>query len=212
MEHFGLDIGNAVLGAYRPLPSQDAFHKSRARFKCFIGPVGSGKTKALCAEAVRVALKNPGRTGLLGAPTYPMLRDVTLTTLVGILEGSAIPYDLNKSAFTIRLTETGSTILFRSLDDHERLRGTNLAWFGIDELTYTSQEAWLRLEARLRDPQAETLMGFGAGTPRGFDWVHYCPVRSRIESAGWGDRVSFHGMLGAQRLASSVLKDPYNGS
>lgn len=171
MEHFRLDIRNTLVG-YRPLPSQDAFHASKARFKCFIGPVGSGKTKALCAEAVRVALENVGRTGLLGAPTYPMLRDVTLTTLVGILEGSAIPYDLNKSAFTIRLLETGSTILFRSLDDHERLRGTNLAWFGIDELTYTSEEAWLRLEARLRDPQAETLMGFGAGTPRGFDWVY----------------------------------------
>ncbi len=29
--------------------------------------------------------------------------------------------------------------------------------------------------------------------------VHYCPVRSRIESAGWGDRVSFHGSLMAAR-------------
>ena len=28
---------------------------------------------------------------------------------------------------------------------------------------------------------------------------HYCPVRSRIESAGWGDRVSFHGSLMAAR-------------
>ena len=29
--------------------------------------------------------------------------------------------------------------------------------------------------------------------------AHYCPVRSRIESAGWGDRVSFHGSLMAAR-------------
>ena len=29
--------------------------------------------------------------------------------------------------------------------------------------------------------------------------LHYCPVRSRIESAGWGDRVSFHGSLMAAR-------------
>jgi hypothetical protein len=166
-----LDIGDTLLG-YKPLRSQDAFHRSESRFKCFIGPVGSGKTKALCAEAIRVALENPGGTGLLGAPTYPMLRDVTLTTLMSLLEGSGIRYDLNKSAFTIRFLETGATVLFRSLDDHERLRGTNLAWFGIDEITYTSEEAWLRLEARLRDPQAESLMGFGAGTPRGFDWVY----------------------------------------
>lgn len=166
-----LDISKTLLG-YKPLRSQDLFHRSESRFKCFIGPVGSGKTKALCAEAIRVALENPGGTGLLGAPTYPMLRDVTLTTLVSLLEGSGIRYDLNKSAFTIRFLETGAAVLFRSLDAHERLRGTNLAWFGIDEITYTSEEAWLRLEARLRDPQAESLMGFGAGTPRGFDWVY----------------------------------------
>ena len=37
--------------------------------------------------------------------------------------------------------------------EFERLRGTNLAWFGLDELTYTPEEAWLRLEGRLRDPR-----------------------------------------------------------
>ena len=44
------------------------------------------------------------------------------------------------------------------MDDFERLRGTNLAWFGLDELTYTAEEAWLRLEGRLRDPRASRLV------------------------------------------------------
>ena len=35
------------------------------------------------------------------------------------------------------------------------------------------------------------------GLPKTMD--HYCPVRSRIESAGWCDRVSFHGSLMAAR-------------
>ena len=65
-----------------------------------------------------------------------------------------------------------SRILFRSLDEYERLRGTSLAWFGVDELTYVPEQAWLRLEARLRDPKASLLGGFGVGTPQGFDWVH----------------------------------------
>ena len=63
-------------------------------------------------------------------------------------------------------------MLFRSLDEYERLRGTNLAWFGIDEMTYCPEEAWTRLEARLRDPKAKVLCGFGVWTPKGFDWVH----------------------------------------
>jgi hypothetical protein len=48
-----------------------------------------------------------------------------------------------------------------------------LAWFGVDELTYTPEDAWLRLEARLRDPGATRKRGFAVWTPKGFDWVYY---------------------------------------
>lgn len=58
------------------------------------------------------------------------------------------------------------------MDDFERLRGTNLAWLGLDELTYTKKESWLRLQGRLRDPLATEQCGFAAWTARGYDWVH----------------------------------------
>ncbi len=58
------------------------------------------------------------------------------------------------------------------MDDFERLRGTNLAWFGLDELTYTPQPVWSRLEGRLRDPKATKLCGFAVWTPKGYDWVY----------------------------------------
>lgn len=134
--------------------------------------MGSGKSEALCQEAIRLSYLNPGRLGLLGAPTYPMLRDATQTTLLEILGKNAIPYELNKAENVLVIKDTRSRIVFRSLDDFERLRGTNLAWFGVDELTYTAEEAWLRLEARLRDPKATRLCGFGVWTPKGHDWVY----------------------------------------
>jgi len=65
-----------------------------------------------------------------------------------------------------------SRIIFRPVDDFERLRGTNLAWFGLDELTYSPEGAWLRLEGRLRDPLADRLCGFAVWTPKGYDWVY----------------------------------------
>ncbi|MCL5746524.1 MAG: hypothetical protein M1541_21765, partial [Acidobacteria bacterium] len=151
----GRDTGTGVRVrsiAYRPLPSQWKFHSTKARFKGFSGPIGSGKSQALCQEAIKLSYLNAGRLGLLGAPTYPMLRDATLTAFLEILGQSSIPYDLNKAENVLTLKDTGSRILFRSLDEFERLRGTNLAWFGVDELTYTAEEAWLRLEGRLRDP------------------------------------------------------------
>jgi hypothetical protein len=157
---------------YSQLPSQKQFHDSTARFKGFSGPIGSGKSAALCQEAIRLAIQNPGRTGLIGAPTYPMLRDATLLSLLETLRENTIPFDLNKADNVLTIRESRSRILLRSVDEFERLRGTNLAWFGIDELTYTQEEAWLRLEGRLRDPKATRHCGFAVWTPRGFDWVH----------------------------------------
>ena len=157
--------------AYDPLPSQKSFHDLTARFKGFSGPIGSGKSQALCQEAIRLSYLNPRRMGLLGAPTYQMLRDATQATLFEILDSNRIPYEHNKAENTLRMKDTGSRIVFRPVDEFERLRGTNLAWFGLDELTYTPEAAWLRLEGRLRDPKAQRLCGFAVWTPKGYDWV-----------------------------------------
>ncbi len=143
-----------------------------ARFKGFSGPIGCGKSQALCQEAVKLSYLNQGRTGLLGAPTYPMLRDATQSTLFEILDANRIPYDHNKGENTVVMRDTRSRILFRAVEEFDRLRGTNLAWFGLDELTYTQEEAWLVLEGRLRDAKATRLCGFAAWTPKGFDWVY----------------------------------------
>lgn len=166
---------------YGALPSQSRFHQSKARFKGFSGPIGSGKSQALCQEAIRLAYVNKGRLGLLGAPTYPMLRDATQTTLFEILDRSGIPYEHSKAENTVALTDTGSRILFRPVEEFDRLRGINLAWFGLDELTYTQEDAWVVLEGRLRDPKATRLCGFACWTPRGFDWVYRRFMQERVE-------------------------------
>jgi hypothetical protein len=157
---------------YRPLPSQRRFHQSRARFKALCGPVGTGKSKALCQEALRLTYQNPKCMGLMGAPTLRMLRDATLEQFLSICRGADLRYEWNASEAVLTFRDTRAVVIFRSLDNCERLRGPNLAWFGVDELTYTEPEAWLRLEARLREPRARRLCGFAAFTPKGFDWVY----------------------------------------
>src|SRR5713226_9954342 len=82
---------------YSPLPSQKRFHSSQARFKGFSGPIGSGKSQALCHEAIKLSYLNRGRVGLIGAPTYPMLRDATLTSFTAILTTNRIPYEYLKA-------------------------------------------------------------------------------------------------------------------
>src|SRR5205823_5786199 len=80
--------------------------------------------------------------------------------LLEILEWNAIPHEWNRAENFLVLKETRSRILFRAVEEFERLRGSNLAWFGLDELTYAPEAAWLRLEGRLRDPRATKLCGF----------------------------------------------------
>ncbi|MBK5293251.1 MAG: hypothetical protein JJE04_16450 [Acidobacteriia bacterium] len=152
-----------------------------ARFKGFSGPIGSGKSQALCQEAIRLSYVNAGRAGLIGAPTYPMLRDATQAAFLEVLSQNELPYELNKANQTLTMKDTGSKIIFRALGDFDRLRGTNLAWFGVDELTYTAEEAWLRLEGRLRDPKAKLLCGFAVWTPKGNDWVYRRFLANTVE-------------------------------
>ena len=166
---------------YTPLPSQKLFRDSKARFKGFSGPIGSGKSQALCQEAIRLSYLNSGRTGLIGAPTYPMLRDATQAAFLEALDRNGIPYDFNRGENFLVFKETRSKVLFRAVEEFERLRGSNLAWFGLDELTYTSQDAWLRLEGRLRDPKATRLCGFAVWTPKGYDWVYERFIAKKIE-------------------------------
>ena len=110
-----------------------------------------------------------------------MLRDATLTSFLEYLNTYELPYEFNKSESVLVMKDTGSRIYFRAVDEFERLRGTNLAWFGLDELSYTAEEAWLRLEGRLRDPLATQLCGFGVWTPKGFDWVYKRFIRDCVD-------------------------------
>jgi len=99
-----------------------------------------------------------------------MLRDATLATLFDILNTNLIPYEYTKSDNVLTMVDTQSRVLCRSIDEFERLRGTNLAWFALDELTYSPEAAWLVLEGRLRDPKASRLCGFAVWTPKSYDW------------------------------------------
>ena len=81
---------------YPRLPSQERFHASEARFKGFSGPVGSGKSVALCREAARLAIVNNGRMGLIGAPTYPTdVNDKPFNKVINLPQASWTPSNLN---------------------------------------------------------------------------------------------------------------------
>jgi hypothetical protein len=161
-----------------------SFQALPERFKGFSGPVGSGKSAALCFEAIALAYINEGRQGMLAAPTFAMLRDASQRSLAQLLDEQDVEFELKKADGELIIKAPASIILLRSLDEPERLRGTNLAWFGIDELSYGSEEAWVRLEARLRDPKAARLCGFAVWTPQGHDWIYKRFIHTPVTGYG----------------------------
>lgn len=154
------------------LPSQERAHRLQSKYRGYSGPVGSGKTLWLCDAMIILGYKNQGRTGLLGAPTYPMLRDASLKTMFDRLDHYKVPFEFKKSEWRLILKDPRTSILCRAVENFDRLRGTNLAFFGLDETSYCPENAWLMLEARMRDPLATETAGLGAWTPKGFDWIY----------------------------------------
>ena len=107
------------------IPRQLEFLKLENRFKAYIGGIGSGKTYAGTVQSLIESARYPKTTGLIVAPTYPMIRDVVLTTVFNVFPREIIrKYLETKHELTLL---NGSKILFRSADKPDKLRGLNLS-------------------------------------------------------------------------------------
>ncbi|PYT32100.1 MAG: hypothetical protein DMG58_10805 [Acidobacteria bacterium] len=158
---------------------------------------------------IKLSYINAGRVRLIGSLTYPMLRDATLATLFDILNANFISYDYSKGDNVLTMTDTGSRVLCRSVDEFERLRGTNLARFALDELTYTPEAAWMVLEGRLRDPKPSGCADLGSGRQKVTTGSTESSYQSRCEATTRPNRAardwcrSFFQTLGGYGIAAT---------
>lgn len=158
-----------MTGIYRTVelyPKQFDFVVSQARRVAFIGGIGSGKTLGGCIKALTQS-DEPDGVGLVTAPTYPMLRDVTWRTMID-LAGDNIA-DVVRSEMLLRL-RTGFEMMFRSADNPDRLRGPNVSWFFMDEGALCSDMAWRIGVGRCRRG-GKARSAWLTTTPKGRNWV-----------------------------------------
>jgi len=150
--------------------AQYDFLASPARFRAFVGGVGSGKTYAGCLAALMAA--KTSERGAVVAPTYPMLKDAVIPTWNELAEGGMA--DFNKAEMRC-VMNNGAEVLFRSADKPDRLRGTNLGWFHMDEAALSGENVLDILMGRLRLAPGR---GWITTTPRGRNWVYKTFVES----------------------------------
>lgn len=122
------------------------FWSDPSRQRLFCGGIGAGKTFAGAIEIVN----QPNNTlGIVVAPTYPMLKDSTLRTFLELYESSGLITSFNRTDMTMTL-KGNRTILWRSADKPDKLRGPNAGWAWMDEGFFCDESAYSVLLGRLR--------------------------------------------------------------
>jgi predicted phage terminase large subunit-like protein len=131
----------------------------------FVGGIGSGKTRAGVIEAFR---QPPNSTGMIIAPTFPMLREATLETFLELSRSAGILKDFKAGDMTAELLGNRK-VIFMSGQNPERLRGPNIGWFMLDEAAMLPEIVWNVMIGRLRRQPAR---GWAVTTPRGKNWLY----------------------------------------
>lgn len=138
---------------YDLLPAQKKFyeidHNYGTDIALYQGGFGSGKTFSGSLLGILLALRYPGIRGLVGAQTYALLRDTTLQTYFEHIEKMGLNVKYIKSEGKL-IFDNGSEILFRHLEEDDKLKSLNLGFVEIEEMSDVPYATFKMLLGRLR--------------------------------------------------------------
>lgn len=190
---------------YKPLRIFHGFHTATTRTRLIVGGYGSGKSTALCAEAIALGFEHPGAEFLVMRKTVPSLAATTERIFIGLLPQEFLDQCEIKRAGNhlnyIRFPN-GSLYWFRGCDDWKKHRSMNLAFIVWDEADEFSPEDFDGLQSRVRQetptPEARRLGhkritrngNILACNPWGHNWIWQYFVdehnsKHRFDSACW---------------------------
>lgn len=174
---------------YKPLAVHAPFHQSTAYERAAFGGYGSGKSYALCAEALAMGLEQPGSEILIARKTVTALRDTTEAIFVGILSSSP---ELWKACETKRMGNhyseitlpNGTLYRFRGMDNWMKHKSLSLAAIFYDEADELNEEIYAGMMSRVRQTKPTTAareLGFtdpitrrcivSSSNPAGHNWL-----------------------------------------
>lgn len=171
-----MNIGSLALNP----GAQTDFVLGEEKFSLFSGGLGSGKTFAGLLRMLKFLLQpKPEKVfhpphGVVGAVSYPALRDVIVPKLQEIcfLTGVADwEDDWKRNDMTLTL-KNGALMRLRSLDKPDNIiRGPEYAAAFIDEGRNVTLGEWKLIGGRLRQ-EGYKRGAWVASTPNGYDWMY----------------------------------------
>lgn len=168
------------------LKHQLDFVYSPAQYPALVGGFGSGKTESGINRMLHLmAINGPmfkqhNKTYVYGIyePTYDLIKTILFGRFEAILSSLNIPYKLNKSDKTLSIPKFNTLIIFRSLENEDKIIGYEHADFWIDELdTLKKRKAKIVFNKiiarnRLNKPNGQLNTGCVTTTPEGFKFVY----------------------------------------
>lgn len=152
---------------YNPLPHQQIFHESEAKYRLLGGSAGPGKSKALRMEAVNQCNCMPGIKGVILRRTFPELESSIIIPLLEELPKESYTYNSSKHYMTF---PNDSMLFFMHCQyekDVYRLQGAEFDFVGIDELTHFNEYLFQYILSRLRTSKEGIEPNFFAATNPG---------------------------------------------
>jgi PBSX family phage terminase large subunit len=197
---------------YTPLPVFESFHASTEKDRLVVGGYGSGKSHALCAEAIALGLEDPGVEILVMRKTVPALKKTTEKIFVSLLPPEFLAQcQTTKAGGHLETLQfpNGSLYYFAGCDDWRKHRSHNLAFIVWDEADEFTPEDYEGLQSRIRQtkrtPEARALGHTGppnrignilACNPQGHNWI-------------WKDFISDDRKDGTAAWISTSFDNPY---
>jgi len=150
---------------------------TESQFPAMVAGFGAGKTKALITRGLLKKSQYPKQNIAYYLPTFDLVRNIGFPRFSEELEAMGARFKLNKVFHTIDI-ENGGSIIFRSMDQPERIVGYEVADSLIDELdtlkTDLARTAWQKIIARNRQKKPDGSINTAAvgTTPEGFRFTY----------------------------------------
>ena len=140
---------NTFINTYIPQPHQYAFHKDPHRYTANFGGYGSGKTTTSREEFYKHLFLTPSGNFLIGANVASQYEQTIKRDIEADLPGVFFAgYSTQKQYYDFI---NGHRLMFRPLDDEDKLRSYNLTGFLILEGSEVKDLSFTQLKTRLRN-------------------------------------------------------------
>lgn len=153
------------------LPKQLEMIRATEKFVWLRCGIGYGKTFVLGCCLIDYISKYPNATVLVTASTYNQLLTATVKEIINVLEIAGIDFKAVLGGTNKTIKIGNFTILLRSLENFDKIRGITVDALFCDEICYSKKEAFDVIIGRLRGKNGDLRVRFFS-TPNGFDWTY----------------------------------------